>query len=396
MFGWFKQKKSDAERQAVIALAVLAIDPALKHVENFWLVGRMKEGDDLLRSVTAAVATRHAGKEEDLFYAFKSLVLFLQRHRKDELLRTVFNVVRAEAKVFGAEQLQWLMHQLEQWEIALHAKDGQSSKRLIYYVCQECGHPNLRSTEPCIKCGFSPTTEQQLRRAILLSSFILESHSLLAIAGKLHLSTVCRPRGPTLEQLWGVGDLDVKARECSKPYEGELGKLLSMCATSRENYRKPVMPTMTCRSCSKTFGIFPHRSQQECPECGSKMVAPTFRRLKATLSGVQEWMLLWVDHPEGAQYGNIIGLLTELTDNAMRRDTQPSAAQGRDLIARFDGIGQLSCKEGQYVVSFSGGVARGRTSSVSTMDSEFVDYADEGVQSLNNLFELLCATETAA
>ena len=407
MFGWFKKKQPATESQDNKVLVVsLGMEGGLKGVENYWKVGEHKKGDELLNAIANAcmqsLSAAHGNPSDDnrrhQFQILKSILLFLSRHRKNQLIKDVterivkFNI----PGLLNSEQLAFLVNYLDNAAESDNNKtaDGQTNHRLVYYSCQGCGCFNLIATAPCVYCGFIAKNEKELRRAFLLSSLVMQAPAIFHYSRIINYSSKSTPRDPSYEEVWAILDKDILTQ--TKHLNNEVPKLLENCGQNLGSFEGPPNFQIRCRDCQNLQNVLPGLKEQSCKNCKNILAIPHMRKLKAALSSTLLFVLTGMDPREDVKFSNFVATFVLLTDYALRRNIPPSIAQGRDLIDRFASLGTVTFRNGMYQLSVKSDVASFSARKNSVLTDKEVAAFEYIVSSFNQLFLMLKSEEIRA
>jgi len=399
MFGWFKKKPAKDSLDTRVLAVSLGMESGLKGVENYWKVGEHQKGDELLNAITKACLSSLSTNRGDLsgdnhrhqFRILKNILLFLSRHRKTQLIKDFTEQIIKNniPSLLNPEQLAFLASFLDNEAEADAEKVSktQSEHRLVYYSCQECGNLNLIATAPCVYCGFIAKNEKELRRAFLLNSLVMQTPAIFHYARIINYSSKTTPRDPSYGEVWAILDKDVLARTA---YIDEgISKFLETCKENASSYEGPPNFQIKCYACQGMQSVLPGLADQSCKFCKSKLSIPNMRRLKAALSSALQSIWIGMDPREDAKFANFVGSFVLIADYALRRNTPPSIAQGRDLIDRFASLGVVSFRNGAYQLVVKNDIASFSVSENSGLSDKEIAAFKYIVASFNELFLML-------
>ena len=401
MFGWFKKKEKDSsERFRDIAMTFQGLENGLKGVENHWHLGNKKEGDTLFDAVYRACIGNFLdgprARPDDIkllqFEGIKRLTHFLDRHSRYKEANELILKLPSHFNDFDQEQLAFLIHWMNVHKEALQARTGNADVRLIYYVCQSCGKMNLLLTAPCIHCGFSCKTRQEVRRGLFLSPNVLSVPVLMHLALQLQSGQSKTPP-ITIDKVWSAGAFDDVVRRDTQSWEAIVEDHLNKSIARAGTFLEPQNLEAKCNSCGKSQIIYTDRMVQKCAQCNSPLAIPVLRRVKASLLDSLNLMVCFSDHSDDVNYSNFVGAWVLVTDYALRRDAYPTKAQGLNLIDRFSSLSPMSYMSGRVELKLDAGRVVANFSTSDPIDPQAKPFIDQQVSTINILFDLFRANE---
>lgn len=405
MFGWLKKRSEQApqQREGKIRLTYVAVESGLKDVENHWAVGNAKAGNELLEPLFRAALVNFVeyseGQSTEVhkvqFLGLRAMFTFLLKHRQYDYLAQLARESSKYAENFQPDEIPEIMHLLEMATEALQAKSGKSETRHLYYVCQRCGGLNLIATAPCVICGFASSSERDMRRALLLSSMVLHTPTLLEISKNLQAELSKSPRR-TLEQLWKPGDLDQFAAQHTSQFDESVPTWTQRSIANAGTFSGIPNLSVKCLTCGNEQRIASDRRDQTCTSCGASIPAPFFRKLKAAMTSVLTWIIWHGDHREDITYTNVIGFYVLLLDYALRRDTPPTKRQAQELVDRIVFIGPLTYLSRQVQIDFRDRVPVMSLSKNNELTKGGVQAFHSHVAELQQLFSMLTSDQLQA
>lgn len=371
MFKWLKRDNSK-DRIKKIEVVVLGIDSTLRGISDFWRTGNKEQGDELLdaffKTAIDSLLDTPEGRPDDLVdrqtSALLKLVKFARAHSLTSYIDEISSKLPASMSKFDLKQMSALMYELslERNSRQIHKKAQESSRgspaqktiadkkhaQLLWRVCQNCGSLSLLATAPCFICGFSAKNERDMRRALFLSSNILEPRSLMAIASRLISGADEQPR-VTIDGF--IENIDIKVSEATEAFvkttgPGNISELLKISLDNQKEFQGPPRADVICSKCNNRQQINIFSRNQVCNRCGSTIPLPSLRFLKASLIHVHFWLVGYAVARNDANYSDFIGAYTAIMEYTIRRDTPPTVAQARELKDRLSLVSPIEIREG--------------------------------------------------
>lgn len=347
MFGFLKKKDASKDASNEIMLYAKNFDAKLKHVENLKKIGRAEDANlevsKICSEATSLFLHKYGAVDEVKQIQYLSLIdllRFLSTHGYNNLFAEISKEVSGQLSRFSTTELGMLSHILG---LRIEsAKKDTSDVRLVFYSCQECGNLNLVVTEPCIRCGFIPKTENELRRSLLLNSKFIYPKYLLEISRKVSISYHSNPRGPSLSQIWDSGNIDHAAHKKTEKINAQVIEMLEKCVSRSHEKRIDYSIKYSCHSCEAINAVWADRLVQICRKCNSGNNIPTFKLYKAALVDSLNYIRMFCVVSDDIKLANLIAEMTLHYDYAVRRNQYATPSQRVDLRQRFELIGRVS------------------------------------------------------
>lgn len=397
MFNWLKNSDTaNEDRLKKIVLTCATLEGSLKAVQNDWIVGNKREGDLLLDALFKACIANYFEAPKDCSDEIRSvqyssivrLFNFLQIHDESKKLDILTKTIISHGKEFRPDQISQLTFMVELYLETVKSIKGDSDIRLIFYVCQKCGKLNLVSTAPCVHCSFAATTEQTFRRALLLSSNVMQATALLTTGRDLRIKLNSDP-GSSIVDVWPSNNIDQIALQKTSADDSHIEQLLQKSINGTRTFLGVFKKSINCSSCGNTNIITADTYDQKCLKCKSKLSVPFFRKFKTVLSESLHFIACYADHKDDINYNNFIGTMVLINDYALRRDKHPSKAQILNLIQRFNNVSPLSYFFGQLQISISGDIIAAKRLTKDEIHEMILTEFEIHVSSLKILFHLL-------
>jgi hypothetical protein len=391
MFGFFKKKNTSRDTVLEIAIYARNFDAKLKHVENLKKIGRAEDADlEMSKICDEAIPLflhRYAVSDEVKQVQYLSLVellKFLNTQGYNNLFAKTSNEISRQLSRFNATELGMLSHIMGLKVES--AKKEKTDVRLVFYTCQECGNLNLVVTEPCIKCGFIPRTEKELRRSLLLNSKFIYPKYLLEISRRVSIAYHSNPRGSSLSQIWGSDDIDHIAYQKTEKINSQVTEMLDKCVSKLHEQRIDYSIKYNCHSCHEANGVWADRHIQICRKCNSENNVPAFKLYKSALIDSLDYIRMSCVVGDDIKIANLIAEMTLHYDYSVRRNQYPTLSQREDLRQRFELVGTIS-----YINSLELNFSSSTFTWTPKKDSdeELVEQFKYHVDSLRTLFKIM-------
>ena len=362
MFGWLKNwtvNQSPADI-AGISKAYLSLESGLKAVEAHWRLGQRADGDELIRSIVAACipcfieARANDGLTPEIkraqLHGLQELLKFLTRHREIKLITSIANALPKKIKYFSPAEI------LQIQEFLSLAEESQSvapKDRLVYYACQSYGNLNLLCTAPCLYCGFKLSNEKHVQRALLLSSYVMQTPALLAASQRLQSE---KNDGviSLFKGFWEEGELGSTASAASSRLQGQFAFLLKTARENTDHFEGPPFFKTTCSTCQAKNSIATDQLDQECRHCKKQILIPRMRKIKAVLNDVLIYFTFAADPQNSIAYTNLFAALVLLNDYALRRDRLPTRQEIENIFSRLVNVAPITYYQDQLRMEWAG------------------------------------------
>lgn len=289
MFGLFgkknEKKVDDKELKKTVATIIFGFDVGIEQVRKLETVGKHDEAKKLLliMTKTCVLALKN---DPDGFHTLFKLAQFLHDRDYKEQFIEVLNALKNNPKNKTVSELHAIMG-LASVAIAEAVPAKEKRQSLIVYLCQKCAGLIPFLATPCTDCGFLPTSIEEIKLGLYLSSYKIHFSHLATIGGSL------RDGLPITRITNDFVDRFEKFQ--ADPNSNHLVEVILNLRAEPNTKRiignfKPIIAMGKCNACAKETTFF--SSHVFCQHCRSSDVyVPELTRYKKCLADV----LLWVE-----------------------------------------------------------------------------------------------------
>ena len=352
MFGLFgnknEKKVDDEELKKTVATIIFGFDSAIEQVRNLETIGKHDEAKKLLIIMmkTCVLALKN---NSDGFHTLFKLAQFLHDRDYKEQFIQVLNALKDNPKDKTESELHALKG-LTSVAIAEAVSSKDKRQSLIVYLCQKCAGLIPYLATPCTDCGFLPTSTEEIKLGLFLSTYKIHYSHLATVGGSLRDGVPITRITNDFEDRFAKFKSDPNADE----FVATIQKHRAAPGTQRviDNF-KPIIAMGKCNTCGKETHFFSsHIFCQHCRSCD--VYVPELMKYKKCLADVLLWLeavCAPIEHPD---FALIIYKLAIYKARAIESGHVMTKEQGEEVSQALFNIQKFPFRDGRLVLTVLG------------------------------------------